>query len=91
MVMQLEWLRFIISIKNELNCIKEVRVVELNSYDTCIIYIKEDSEYILPLQTNDLFTNLEVHKLYKASELIEVLSQNSQENNGNTEAGVGIY
>jgi len=91
MVMQLEWLRFIISIKNELNCIKEVRVVELNSYDTCIIYIKEDSEYILPLQTNDLFTNLEVHKLYKASEFIEVLSQNSQENNGNTEAGVGIY
>lgn len=60
--------------------IKTIRIVNMYYYYTIAVYIETtDEEYLLPLTTIDMLTDLELNKLYTAEEFFEVLKLNPQE------------
>lgn len=72
--------------------IQKLRVIVLNKYDTYAIYIKATSgEYVIPISTNKLYTELKENKIYSANDFIKTLSLNSQENANDQKASEDMY
>ena len=66
--------------ENVENSIKNIRGIKLYDYFTIVVYIETTKEeYLIPLTTVDLLTDLELNKLYTAKEFIEVLKKKTRE------------
>ena len=64
--------------------IKDVKTVVLYRYNTYAIYIgTADAEYMIPISTNNVMTQLEENKIYTAEEFIDVLRFTSREGQEN--------
>lgn len=64
--------------------IKDVKTVVLYQYNTYAIYIgTADVEYMIPISTNNVMTQLEENKIYTAEEFIDVLRFTSREGQEN--------
>lgn len=67
-------------IENIEDYVKTIKIVNMYYYYTIAVYIETvDEEYLLPLTTIDMLTDLELNKLYTAEEFFEVLKLNPQE------------
>ncbi len=65
---------------SNLENVQDIKPFVLNKYGTYALYINtKEAEYIIPISTSSVFTELEVNKLYEAADFIKTLSLNSQE------------
>lgn len=69
---------------SNLENVQDMKPFVLNKYGTYALYINtKKEEYVIPISTSSVFTELEVNKLYKADDFIKTLTLNSQEDSNN--------